>query len=266
MLKRGDVLFFPLKKEKKKKADNDLSSPAKAPIPTGTCVSVFTTTIGIILLFSFLVVAVFSSMGSMLPTVQRTQIVVESLDLPRAAVGWPGPLGTGPSVAGVPASPSPLPTPENPDECYRPDPKSLDCIKPDPSNGRAWREPKPVNLSALPSLGRGGGFFPGRYVTGPIDLAVMYLSRAKLKNYHRRAALRKTFSLLDKSTYRVAYWWAMTPPEGAEDLKAILAENATYGDIAFSIPTLPDGELTNKVWFEMVYSRGLPRATCKWGK
>ena len=145
-------------------------------------------------------------------------------------------------------------------DCYKPDQNAKDCYRHDPSLLRAWRTPAPINLSALPSFGLGGGLFPGRFVPGPLDLIVCYLSRAREKNAARRAMLRRSFALLDTSTFRVSYYWLLSPPQDADALEDVLKENATWGDIAFTTAALPDGELTNKVWLEMGVAASLQQA------
>jgi hypothetical protein len=62
------------------------------------------------------------------------------------------------------------------------------------------------------------------------------------------------------ATFRVSYYWLLTPPSDAAALAAVLAENATHGDLAFASPAIEDGELTNKVWEEMVLAAALKQA------
>ena len=108
-----------------------------------------------------------------------------------------------------------------------------------------------ANTSRLPSRGQGRGFLPGRHVPGALDLQVLFLSRPTPTGAQRRAVVRSTFALLDAATYTVAYYWALTPPTDAATLAAILAENATHGDIAWCNAALHDEELTNKIHDEM---------------
>jgi hypothetical protein len=123
-----------------------------------------------------------------------------------------------------------------------------------------------INASKLPSRGAGGGFLPGRHVGGPLDLQIVYLSRATQEGGARRASIRRTFSLLDASVYRVAYYWVLTPPADKEALEALRAENSTYGDIAWANPALQDPELTTKVWDEMRVGAAAPNAPPFWVK
>lgn len=147
-------------------------------------------------------------------------------------------------ASGAPPEASPTP-------CFKADAKAVDCFRGDPSMGRAWRDPGFTNFSALPSYKAGGGMFAGRFVAGPLDLVACYLSRAQPKNKRRREMLRRSFSLLDTAHFRVAYYWLLTPPTDPAALAEVLEENATHGDIAWASPSVPDGELTNKVWQEM---------------
>jgi hypothetical protein len=160
-------------------------------------------------------------------------------------------------LASASTAPAAVPSPS---PCFKPDAKAKDCFRNDPSLLRQFRAPVFTNLSALPSYGLGGGLFPGRFVPGPLDLVVCYLSRAREKNAARRAMLRQSLALLDTATYRVAYYWLLTPPTDAAVLAALLAENATHGDLAFASATIEDGELTGKVWAEMRHAAALKQA------
>jgi len=148
----------------------------------------------------------------------------------------------------------------SPTPCFKADEKSVDCFRGDPSMGRVWRDPGFTNFSSLPSYKVGGGLFPGRYVAGPLDLVACYLSRAQPKNKQRRDMLRRSFSLLDTAHFRVAYYWLLTPPTDTAALAEVLEENATFGDIVWASTSIPDGELTNKVWMEMNVAFSLKQA------
>ena len=222
--------------------------------------------LGLVLLCLLAIVSVALVASSLTSLEVQSQALSHSHGSGGRAVGSEGgasalrALEAGSSAAGAAAPQPSASTAASPTPCFKADAKAKDCFRPDPSILRVFQPPVFTNLSALPSFGLGGGLFPGRFVPGPLDLVVCYLSRAQPKNAARRAMLRRSMALLDTATYRVAYYWVLTPPTDAAALALVLAENATHGDIAFAAPQIPDGELTNKVWLEMRHATALKQA------
>jgi hypothetical protein len=213
------------------------------------------------------------SLGLVLSTLASLQMQSRELSssFGAAAAAAPGPAppppaaaaaaaAPAPAAAALPAAAAPQPSASASPPCFKPDRKAKDCYRHDPSLLREYQAPAFTNLSALPSFGLGGGLFAGRHVPGPLDLVVCYLSRAQPKNAARRAMLRRSLALLDVATFRVAYYWVLTPPKEAGALAAVLAENATHGDLHFASPLIDDGELANKVWDEMRHAAALAQA------
>lgn len=112
------------------------------------------------------------------------------------------------------------------------------------------------------------GLYKGRFPllapgVSELDLYSLYLTQSHERAKRQRAAVRRaSLSLVNTSKYNLGYYFFMTPPTDPEVLEAVLAENATHGDLAFST-RLNDLDTSHKLYDEMRHvslMKGAPRA------
>jgi hypothetical protein len=110
-----------------------------------------------------------------------------------------------------------------------------------------------------------GRVLAGRDAPMPVDVHVMYLSRSLDASAEKRAACRMTHAAMDLDLFRVASYFALTPPpetpEGTAVRARIAAENATHGDLFFFEAWIPDREISTKVWLEFAHHAARALAT-----
>lgn len=110
------------------------------------------------------------------------------------------------------------------------------------------------------------GVYKGRHPPCPVQLHVLTPSRAQPNNAERRSTIRYNLArTFDAARYSLAYYFLVTFNGDPGAWEAILAENATHGDI-FLAPfdrTQPPGsppqliedrDMVKKVWHEMAFA------------
>ena len=110
------------------------------------------------------------------------------------------------------------------------------------------------------------GVYKGRHPPCPVQLHVLTPSRAQSNNAERRSTIRYNLQRsFDATRYSLAYYFLVTFNGAPGAWEAILAENATHGDI-FLAPfdrTQPSGsppqliedkDMVKKVWHEMAFA------------
>lgn len=100
------------------------------------------------------------------------------------------------------------------------------------------------------------GIYKGRFPVlafgeQELDLYSLYLTQSHERAKRQRNAIRRaSLSLVNTSRYNIGYYFFMTPPTDPGVLEAVLAENATHGDLAFSTQ-LNDLDTSHKLYDEM---------------